>query len=204
MASQAAKDRTPTSATGTSNNPTPLRAMRFGAARGFTLLELLVVIVIIGIITSMAAISVNVLGGDHEMQREAERLQAILTQVREDAMLQGRDIGLRVDTRGYDFLEYDSRVELWRTVEGDPLLRERTLPDGLNLALRLEDRDVKLKPRSAATEREPIQPQIVVQASGDLAPFEVFLTRDGTDEMRRIAGTVLGAIEMHDDTRERR
>ena len=45
---------------------------------GFTLLEVLVVVVIIGILTSMAVISVNVLGGDHEMQQEAERLQALL------------------------------------------------------------------------------------------------------------------------------
>src|SRR3954469_19637799 len=114
--SRAVKDPMPTSATGTSNSATT--ALRNRAAGGFTLLELLVVIVIIGIITTMATISVHVLGGDHEMQQEAERLQAILTQVREDAMMQGRDIGLRVDGHGYDFLDYDPRTELWRTVEG--------------------------------------------------------------------------------------
>ena len=37
---------------------------------------MLVVIVIIGIITSMAVISVNVLGGDHQMEQESRRLQA--------------------------------------------------------------------------------------------------------------------------------
>jgi general secretion pathway protein H len=172
-------------------------------ASGFTLLELLVVIVIIGIITSMAAISVNVLGGDHEMQKESERLQAILTQVREDAMLQGRDVGLRVDQFGYDFLAYDSRRDAWDAIDDDPLLRERVLPEGLRVALRLEDRDVVLKPRAGATERDPILPQVVVQASGDLVPFDVVLTREGTDEVRRISGTVEGTIELHDDTRDR-
>ena len=159
---------------------------------------------IIGIITSMATISVSVLGGDHEMQQEAERLQAILTQVREDAMLQGRDIGLRVDQHSYDFLDYDARVELWGEVEGDPLLRARELPEGLNVTLRLEDREVKLKPRAAATEKEPILPQVVVQASGDLEPFDILLRRDGTEESRRISGTVLGAIELHNDAQEQR
>ena len=192
----------PTSATGTSNNA--ITALRNRAAGGFTLLELLVVIVIIGIITSMATISVHVLGGDHEMQQEAERLQAILTQVREDAMMQGRDIGLRIDGHGYDFLDYDARTESWRAVDGDPLLRPRTLPEGLNLSLRLEDRDVRLVERTAATAENPIQPQVVMQASGDLVPFDIVLRRDGTEESRRVSGTVNGDVQLHDDAREQR
>jgi general secretion pathway protein H len=193
----------PTSATGTSNNAvSPTRAVR--RAAGFTLLEVLVVIVIIGILTSMAVISVNVLGGDHEMQEEASRLQAILLQAREDAVLQSRDIGMRVDTTSYDFLEYDGRVERWRTVENDPLLRERSLPEGLRLSLRLEDREVQLKPRQPATEREPIQPQVVLQASGDLVPFDILLAREGTEEKRRVSGTLEGKVEVHDDARETR
>ena len=77
----------------------------------------------------MATISVSVLGGDHEMQQEAERLQAILTQVREDAMLQGRDIGLRVDQHSYDFLDYDARVELLAHGRRRSVAARRALPD---------------------------------------------------------------------------
>ncbi len=193
----------PTSATGTSNNP----VTRLAAARrtsGFTLLEVLVVVVIIGILTSMAVISVNVLGGDHEMQQEAERLQAILLQTREDAVLQSRDIGMRLDETGYEFLAYDGRVDRWIAVEYDPLLRARSLPEGLRLSLRLEDRNVQLKPRAPATERDPIQPQVILQASGELVPFDVGFARDGTDEKRRVSGTVEGKIEVHDDAREKR
>jgi general secretion pathway protein H len=180
---------------------------RLVAARhtsGFTLLEVLVVVVIIGILTSMAVISVNVLGGDHEMQQEAERLQAILLQTREDAVLQSRDIGLRLDETGYEFLAYDGRVERWNAVEDDPLLRARALPEGLRLSLRLEDRNVQLKPRAPATERDPIQPQVILQASGEQVPFDVGFARDGTDEQRRVSGTVEGKIEVHDDLREKR
>ena len=191
----------PTSATGTSSN-----AQRAVTAprrtSGFTLLEVLVVVVIIGIITSMAVLSIHVLGGDHEMQQEAERLQAILTQAREDATLQSRDLGLRLDETSFEFLEYDGRTERWRTVQGDPLLRERTLPEGLRLHLRLEDRDAQLKPREPETERDPIFPQVILQASGELSPFDIVFTRDGTEEQRRVSGTVEGKIELHDDKRE--
>jgi general secretion pathway protein H len=179
---------------------------RWAARRdaGFTLLELLVVLVIIGIMTSMAVISVNVLGGDHEMQQEAERLQAILLQTREDAIMQSRDIGMRLDQTTYEFLEWDGRTGKWLAVENDPLLRPRSLPEGLQLGLRLEDRDVRLKPLQPATDRDPISPQIVLQAAGEFVPFDLLLSRDGTEQKRRVSGTLEGKIEVHDDAQEAR
>ncbi len=172
------------SATGTAIN-TSRRRPAAAAASGFTLLEVLVVIIIIGIITSMAMISVKVLGGDHEMDKEAARLQAILLQSREDAMLVGTDVGMRVDLHGYDFLRYDSRKETWQPVTDDPMLRARALPEGMTATLRIEGRDVVLKQADEAKPllkegEEPVQPQVVVQASGDLVPFDVVLQRDGT------------------------
>jgi len=183
----------PTLVTGTSSS-------RSGRARagirtsGFTLLEVLVVVVIIGIISSMAVVSIRVLGGDHEMDQEGARLAAVLGQAREEAMLQGRDLGLRLDTRGYDFLRYDSRTERWLMISDDALLRERGLPDGVGLELRLESRNVMLKARTSPTDRQPVSPQVVVQASGDLVPFEILLRREGTDEVRRVAGSADGRI----------
>jgi len=150
-------------------------------------------------------VSTRVLGGDHEMDQEAKRLVAVLTQARDDAMLEGRDVGLRVDARGYDFLRYDGRVEQWDLVSDDPLLRERTLPDGLEASLRLESRQVRLPVRTAPTERERAQPQVVVMASGDLVPFEVRLERAGTQEIRAIVGSADGKLEIlaNDDVRRR-
>jgi general secretion pathway protein H len=183
----------PTSVTGTSSShPRPARAGR--RASGFTLLEVLVVVVIIGIISSMAVVSIKVLGGDHEMDQEAARLAAVIGQAREEAMLQGRDLGLRLDAHGYDFLRHDARTERWIIVSDDPLLRERSLPDGVGLELSVESRSVTLKPRDAASDRQALAPQVVVQASGDFVPFEMLLRRDGTDEVRHVTATADGHI----------
>jgi general secretion pathway protein H len=195
----------PISATGTSSSVRPRRSTALRRASGFTLLEVLVVIVIIGIIATMAVVSIRVLGGDHEMDQEARRLRAVLSQAREDAMLEGRDVGFRVDTTGYDFLRYDTRTEQWQVVVDDPLLRERTLPDGLEASLYMESTEVRLPARSTDDEQAPTSPQVVVLASGDLVPFEVRLARAGTDETRRIEGRIEGDIEIvTDDDRYRR
>jgi hypothetical protein len=116
---------------------------------------------------------------------------------------------MRVDPRGYDFLRYDSRKETWQPVTDDPMLRARALPEGMTATLRMEGRDVVLKQADEAKTllkegEAPVQPQVVVQASGDLVPFDIVLQRDGTQEARRVAGTIDGKIEVHDDARERR
>ena len=209
-----------------------MRAVARPRAAGFTLLEVLVVVTIIGILISMAVVSINVLGGDHEMDQEAGRLVAVLGEARDDAMLHGRDLGLRVDARGYDWLKYDSRTDRWVPIDDDIVLRARSLPDGVQLALLVESRSVTLEPRGAGTapaspaaasgtggtagkatlssdaaaqdERVALRPQVVVQASGDLVPFELRLTRDGTEEVRRVVGTESGQVSVEDaDARPR-
>jgi hypothetical protein len=90
-------------------------------------------------------------------------------------------------------------------VAEDPLLRERALPDGLEAGLWLEARPARLLPRSAPTELEPLQPQVVLMASGDLIPFEVRLERAGTEEIRAVRGRLDGTFEIlaNDDVRKR-
>jgi general secretion pathway protein H len=195
----------PTSATGisSSNSADPGGPPQRVRVSGFTLLEVLVVLVIIGIITAMAVVSTGVLGRDREMDQEAQRLQAVLAQVREQSMLDGRDVGVRVDRQGYDFLRFNGRTAAWEPVVGDALLRPRELPGGVNASLRLEAREVELKPRTTPTEDAPGQPQVVVMASGDVIPFDLLLRRDGSEEVRRVAGTIDGTFEVHDDTPQR-
>ncbi len=113
--------------------------------RGFTLIELLVVIVIVGIIVSVASLSMGVLGRDSEIEREAKRLDAVITQIREEAELQGKDIGVLLERDGYRFMRRDYTQNRWQELAGDDLTNTHHLPDGLTLRLWLEGREVVLK-----------------------------------------------------------
>jgi len=114
-------------------------------AAGFTLLEVMVVVVIIGIVVTFAMISFNVLGGDREAEQEARRVVAILSQVRDEAAMQGRDFGMRLEPTSYEFLTLEPRRGGWQAVTDDDLLRSRQLPDGLRMRLWLESREIILE-----------------------------------------------------------
>src|SRR5687767_6026688 len=91
MRSRAAKGPTPTSATGMLNKGNKL-PRRHGA--GFTLIEMLVVVVIIAIMMATAMLSISATGRDRELEKESERLFALLNYTREQAELRTREFGL--------------------------------------------------------------------------------------------------------------
>jgi general secretion pathway protein H len=166
---------------------------RTGSA-GFTLIEILVVVFIIGILVSVTLISVSALGRDNELRDETRRLVGILEAVQEQAQMEGRDFGLRLQEQQYEFLVYDPRKDLWQAVDGDDLLRPRSLPPGLSFHLRLDGREASLKPPSDT--KKPWPPQIPIQGSGDLTAFELKLQREDSDHEATITVNAQSEIDV--------
>ena len=182
-------------------------ALHTARPRGFTLIELLVVVVIIAIIASVAVLSVNALGRDTQLSEETDRLSALLSMVKEQAEMQHRDYGLRLEEARYTFLRFDVRRGEWLEVPGDKLLRARELPEGLRMRLWLEAREAVLRPLPHAKDKkEKVQPpQVIVFANGDLTDFELRLEREDSDHSSTIKGSADGKLDVRTvDQEERR
>lgn len=105
------------------------------AARGFTLIELAVVVLILAV--TVGLIGVNLGRSDADRVRdEADRLALLLQAARDRAILEGRVIVARFAPGGYRFLLVDDKGRLV-PIEGDDDLRPRSLPEGMTLSLEL-------------------------------------------------------------------
>jgi general secretion pathway protein H len=184
------------------------RHSRAHAQHGFTLLEILVVIVIIGVMVSMVSLSVGVFGADREVEDETRRFWAVLRQAREEAELQALDAAIFVGTSEYEFLRWDTRRNEWLPIVDDQLYAQRSLPEGLRFRLWLEGREIVLKPglpdRSQKDEHQKFPPQLTVLSSGDVVPFELHIERDGAPALWRLTALADGdlRIEQRRDDRE--
>ena len=175
-----------------------------GRDSGFSLIEILVVIVIIGIVMSIAILSITLVGGDNQLRDEAQRIVSLVAVAQDESLLQGREFGLEFMQDSYRFVEFDPLTRQWSEIVGDDTLRMRQLPEELELQLYIEDRRVLLKSDPANTESaednrpgiERYAPHVLIYSSGDMSPFEVHLLRQIDNGLVAVQGDAAGVLEI--------
>jgi general secretion pathway protein H len=97
------------------------------AQRGFTLVEIMVVMVIIGI--TLGLVSVNAIPSPHQnLQAEASRIALLLQLARDEAIVRNRLVAFEADGVHYRFIVRNENN--WEPVTKDDLLRERAFKGG--------------------------------------------------------------------------
>ena len=93
-------------------------------AQGFTLIELMVVLVIIGLATAAVMLALPDAGGS--LAGEADRFAARARAARDTAILESRAVALQIGRGGYEVARREN--DLWRT-EAHYDWAQRTIPD---------------------------------------------------------------------------
>ena len=171
---------------------------------GFSLLEIMVVIVIIGIMISLATLSIGSATGDG-IDEHSRRFEALLELALEEASIEGREIGLRFYQHGYEFSARVPAVDkdglpiwIWEPMEKDRLLKPRDLGEDIALDLELEDKEIVLEYERDM--QETYAPQIFVFSSGDISPpFMVRIRTSFNSDGIKLAVNELGEVETSRD-----
>jgi len=165
-------------------------------SKGFTLIEILVVLVIMAVVISLAVLSFGTTGRDAQLDEESRRIQGLVDILHERALLEGRDFGLRIEPTGYGFVVYSPDRDLWLPLTDEHEFRHRDLPKGVTFQLELDSVTVVLKPldQGISSGDSPPPPQVAIAASGEGTPFRLTLLRDGTTAKASVDGDALGKV----------
>ena len=184
---------------------------------GFTLLEILVVVMLVGLLTAVIASQGNWTLSDDGIQEDADRLRDTLELLNERSLFSGQLVALKMTAEGWTPLEYDRDESDFVPIQ-DSSLRPRTLSPGLSLEWQvdsLEDEEISLadvaenlvkqdimasadegsedKEKQPRADKEP--PQAFFFPSGEATPLTVTILSDQEpDVYRRWQITALGLV----------
>jgi len=166
----------------------------------------MVVVVIVGIVISVASLSMGILRNDRVLKTEANRFMALAEVAQDEATMQSREFGIELMTAGYRFVEYDVLAEQWADVPVDYTLRLRALPEDVEFELYLEDKRIVLnndpaefedpKTQMTRSATQKYSPHLMIFSSGDATPFELRILRTYGDQNVLLRGDALGAVEI--------
>lgn len=177
---------------------------------GFTLIELLVVIVIISIILSMATLAINTGSAKDRLKTEAQRFAALVKLAQDDSLLNASEFGVALHTHSYQFVVMTETG--WQPVENNASLRERQLPDDMQLDLELDFEAVDLQSsvtkvgevskvddveKFEDSEKKKHKPQIYLLSSGEIMPsFMLIFSLEDEDIRFSVQGAEDGSLQI--------
>lgn len=186
----------------------------FSRENGFTLLELLVVVVIVAILFTYTTLAIRSDSHADIIKKEAHRMERLIQLALEESILRGEEYGIEIFLDGYRFLRYDPQKDNWLPLSDDQLLRERELPMDMELEMNLEDTEIVIELASDPmaekkldldtesdkegedTETEKAKPQIYLYSSGEIEPeFDVRFYILGVESSYLVSGSFDGSLK---------
>ena len=174
---------------------------------GFTLLELMLVMAIIGILAGAVVVNFGDSGQRQRIRTEAERLAFAIELARGEALQRNEVWGLAAEEHGYAFKRYVPRTNAWLAVERRPFAAH-ALAEGIALSVQTAfseqasgDAWQRVGERERSDEEAPA-PDIAIHPGGEVTPFHVVVSGDGapgwvahTDGIQRVRAVLESSLD---------
>ncbi|TRY12259.1 type II secretion system minor pseudopilin GspH [Shewanella hanedai] len=176
--------------------------MRDTHQKGFTLMEVLLVILLMGMAASAVTMSMSGADKKRELEKTAQQFMAATEMVLDETVLSGHFIGIVVEKESYKYVVYDEGK--WKPLTKDRILGERQMEPGVRIDLVLdglplvqddEEQDSwfeePLIEKSEEDKKKFPEPQILLFPSGEMSAFELMFVSDN-DEGKEVEALVVG------------
>lgn len=165
---------------------------------GFTMIEIMVVMVVVGLLASLAIVNLGGGSQQREMTSKIRELYVLMQTASEQAILNNEEFGLVIDEQGYRFVVFDELEQQWKS-QSERLFQGRGFPESMSVTL-FSEGDIPRLARGDEEEEDEenqLRPDIVFYSSGETTPFELeFLATPSSDRVYRLVADGLNEIEM--------
>ena len=156
--------------------------------RGFTLIEILVIVLIIGITAGMALLAYGDFGASRRITTAAEQLSAYIELLQQKAILETNTLGIKFQKKAY--LTYQLKEgKNWQLFSQNTLFHQRLLPEKTVISIQ--------------SKKELGNPDIIVYPSGDISPFVLTLGTDSQRNLIRLQGNSNGELILNNDKKSK-
>ena len=161
----------------------------FRRTQGFTLLELLIVLVILGITISFTVLSFGLKNPQDDLKEQGQRLAALMQLASEESILLGQELALQFDNDSYSFLNFKN--DRWLEIENDQVFRTRSMPEHMSVELSVEGSEIN--------NTAGLNERIYFFSSGEASPFKLWLRSQDTNYRYSISGDSQAVIKHGND-----
>lgn len=155
--------------------------------KGFTLIEILVVIVLVGIIITVAMISIgNTQSG--KLKEDMRRLLQIMRLVHEEAITNQQTLAVKFSPHGYAIQRYENKGKIWVSVTDPAIFRPRKLDEDYEIKLVQDGLGVSLTDKDGG--------KILMYSSGEITPFTLNISLPDSDVHYHLSGDMMGTLKI--------